>query len=443
VSPPPLPVASSSQRFCPERASHSRFPGAGAVVGPHVNHVQTHARRTGAALAAALTWAALLAAAAGCTAGPPLTGEKAPGGTIRVTPQDGSRGVPPEQRFEVGVPSGRLESVRVVKSQDAQESPVPGRLSADGLTWRPTGSRRLAPAARYTVDAVALDGHGRRSARHVTFTTRVPGERFSAYVTPGHRATVGTGMIVSLEFDRDIEDRAAVERAVAVTAEPAVDIRPHWFGRDRLDFRPERYWRPGTEVTVSPRLRDVEGAPGVYGRQHRTFSFTVGRHQVSLVDAARHTMRVERGDGVLATLPITAGAPGTTTYNGKMVVTEMLEVTRMNGATVGFEKADGKGEYDIPDVPHAMRLTTSGTFLHGNYWAPDAFGRANVSHGCVGLRDVKGGGPSTPAGWFFDRSLVGDVVEVINSDDEQVAPDNGLGGWNMGWRQWRAGAAVK
>ncbi|WP_055714205.1 L,D-transpeptidase [Streptomyces torulosus] len=408
-----------------------------------MNHAQTHARRPGAAPAAVLVAAGLLAAVAGCTPTPPLTSEKAPDDTIRVTPEDGSKGVRPEQRFEVRVPSGRLESVKVVKSQDAQESPVPGRVSADGLTWRPTGSRKLALAAKYTVDAVALDAHGRRSARHITFRTSVPDKRFIAYVAPENRSTVGTGMIVSLEFNREIENRAAVERAVRVTAEPAVEIRPHWFGGGRLDFRPETYWKPGTKVTVALRLRDVEGAPGVYGGQYRTFSFTIGRHQVSVVDAALHTMRVQRGDGVLATLPVTAGAPGTTTYNGKMVVTEMLEVTRMNGATVGFKKADGKGEYDIPDVPHAMRLTTSGTFLHGNYWAPDAFGRANVSHGCVGLRDVKGGSSSTPAGWFFDRSLVGDVVEVVNSNDKKVAPDNGLGGWNMGWKAWKAGAAVK
>jgi lipoprotein-anchoring transpeptidase ErfK/SrfK len=181
----------------------------------------------------------------------------------------------------------------------------------------------------------------------------------------------------------------------------------------------------------------------VYGLQHRTLSFTVGRHQVSMVDAAAHTMQVRRDGRLLATVPITAGAPTTTTYNGKMVVTEMLEVTRMDGATVGFRKADGKSEYDIPDVPHAMRLTRSGTFLHGNYWAPNAFGNANVSHGCVGLRDVKGGSSTTPAGWFFDRSLIGDVVEVVNSKDRTVAPDNGLGGWNMGWEEWKAGGAVK
>lgn len=402
-------------------------------------------RRAGLTLAAVLTWAALVAAATGCT--PEEFDDKpgAPNGTIRVTPADGSKNVRADEPFEVRVPSGRLESVKVVASQDAQESRVPGRISADGLTWRPTGSgtRRLALAARYAVDAVALDAAGRRSARHATFTTHVPEKRFIAYVMPENRATVGTGMIVSLEFNRQIENRAAVERAIKVTARPAVDIRPHWFGPSRVDFRPEHYWKPGTRVTVGLRLRDVEGSPGMYGLQHRTLSFTVGRHQVSLVDAAAHTMKVRRGGHLLATVPITAGAPATTTYNGKMVVTEMLEVTRMDGATVGFKKADGKSEYDIPDVPHAMRLTRSGTFLHGNYWAPGAFGNTNVSHGCVGLRDVKGGSSNTPAGWFFDRSLIGDVVEVVNSHDKKVAPDNGLGGWNMGWEEWKAGGAVK
>ncbi|MCT9081962.1 L,D-transpeptidase [Streptomyces fulvoviolaceus] len=404
-----------------------------------MRHAQGRARRVGAALAAVLTWAGLLA---GCTSGgggidEALGRPPAPEDVIRIVPDDQTKGVAPEEKLRVRVPSGRLESVKVVKSQDAQESPVPGHISDDGLRWEPD-EEKLALAAKYTVDAVALDGHGRRSARHTTFTTYVPEERFIGYVTPENRSTVGTGMIVSLEFNREIEDRAAVERAVHVTAKPPVEIRPHWFGKGRLDFRPEQYWKPGTRVTVSLRLRDVEGAPGVYGLQYKTFSFTVGRSQVSLVDAAEHTMQVRRDGELLATVPITAGAPKTTTYNGRMVVTEMLEVTRMNSRTVGFG-----GEYDIPDVPHALRLTDSGTFLHGNYWAPNAPGKVNVSHGCVGLRDVKGGSSDTPAGWFFDRSLIGDVVEVVHSNDKKVAPDNGLGGWNMGWKEWKAGSVVK
>ncbi|MFJ2906587.1 Ig-like domain-containing protein [Streptomyces sp. NPDC087212] len=413
-----------------------------------MRHVHGRARRAGAALAAVMTWAGLLAGATGCTSGGSggvggvgLGGSfgrpAAPEDAIRISPDDNAKGVAPSETLRVRVPDGRLESVRVVRAQDAQETEVAGRIADDGLSWEPD-ERRLGLAARYTVDAVAVDDAGHRSARHTTFTTYVPDERFIGYVTPENRSTVGTGMIVSLDFSREIENRAAVERAVHITARPPVEVRPHWFGKSRLDFRPERYWSPGTEVTVSVKLRDVEGAPGVYGLQHKTFSFTVGRSQVSLVDAAEHTMEVRRDGELLATVPITAGAPKTPTYNGKMVVMDMLEVTRMNSRTVGFG-----GEYDIPDVPHAMKLSNSGTFLHGNYWSPTAPGHVNVSHGCVGLRDVKGGSSDTPAGWFFDRSLVGDVVEITRSKDKTIAPDNGLGGWNMTWRAWTAGGAVK
>ncbi|CAL9545385.1 MULTISPECIES: Ig-like domain-containing protein [unclassified Streptomyces] len=408
-------------------------------------------KRAGLGIAAAMVWA-VMAGLSGCGAGGPFEGLGGSGkgaaareaDTIRVTPRDGARGVPPDGRLEVRVPDGRLESVRVRRVQDAERAEVPGAVAPDGRSWRPRPGTRLALAAKYAVDAVAVDGEGRRSARHTTFATLVPESRFIGYFAPEDRATVGTGMIVSFRFNRPVRDRAAVERAIRVTADPPVEVAGHWFGAQRLDLRPERYWRPGTRVTVDMRLRDVEAAPGVYGVQQRTVSFTVGRSQVSRVDAAAHTMEVRRDGRLLATLPVTAGAPKTTTYNGKMVVTELYEVTRMNGATVGFKDASGKSEYDIKDVPHAMRLTESGTFLHGNYWAePSVFGASNVSHGCVGLRDVKGGSAESPAGWFFDRTLVGDVVEVVNSRDRTVAPDNGLGGWNMGWRRWKAGSALR
>jgi hypothetical protein len=147
-----------------------------------VKHVQTRARRAGAALAAVLTWAGLLAGASGCTSdgfdevfGKP----QSPEDVIRVSPDDNTKGVRPKEAIKVWVPDGRLESVKVVKSQDAQESPVPGHITDDGLTWKPDDAR-VALAAKYTVDAVALDGRGRRSARHTTFTTAVPADPPSA-----------------------------------------------------------------------------------------------------------------------------------------------------------------------------------------------------------------------------------------------------------------------
>ncbi|MET9052916.1 Ig-like domain-containing protein [Streptomyces bacillaris] len=416
-----------------------------------MNHVAKSAR---AGSATVLTWAGLLTVLAvlvlltGCTdtREAPLNGkEGSPGDVISIFPEDGATEVGAETRIRVQIPDGRLESVKVMRIEDAQQQTVAGRIAADGLSWQPEpGAARLALAAKYSVDAVAVDASGQRSARHATFTTLVPERRFIGYFKPENRSTVGTGMIVSFSFNRAITDRAAVQRAIRVTAEPEVEVAGHWFGKDRLDFRPEEYWKPGTEVTVDIGLRDVEGAPEVYGSQDKKVTFTVGRSQVSLVDADAMTMEVRRDGKPVSTVPITAGAPKTTTYNGKMVVTEMHEVTRMDGATVGFTDKEGKGEYDIKDVPHAIRLTTSGTFLHGNYWADESvFGKENVSHGCIGLRDAKGGSATTPGGWFFDRTLIGDVVEVVNSKDRTVAPDNGLSGWNMDWKQWKAGSAVR
>ena len=79
-------------------------------------------------------------------------------------------------------------------------------------------------------------------------------------------------------------------------------------------------------------------------------------------------MTVTQDGKTIKTIPISAGSPDNPTYNGQMVISEKFKETRMNGATVGFTDDDGKGEYDIKDVPHAMRLSTSGTFIHGNYW---------------------------------------------------------------------------
>ncbi|WP_241833266.1 L,D-transpeptidase [Streptomyces caatingaensis] len=355
---------------------------------------------------------------------------------IRVLPRDGARGVRAADRFEVRVRAGRLEKVRAVRIRDGVRRAVKGRIAPDGHSWYPKGP--VALAARYTVDAVARDAAGHRTVRHSEFRTYVPEHRFTASFVPAPGATVGTGMIVSFAFSRPVADRAAVERAVRITSRPVTEVSGHWFGPSRLDFRPRRRWAPGSRVTVDLRLRDVRAAPGVYGLQRHKSVFFVGRDQVSTVDAAAHTLKVVRGGRTLRTLPVTAGGPGRETYAGAMVISEKSEVTRMNGGTVGFG-----GEYDITDVPHAMRLTDSGTFLHGNYWAPPrVFGVSNVSHGCVGLRDTDPGGAATPAGWFYGASLVGDLVRVINSGQRRALADNGLGGWNLTWEQWRAGSAL-
>ncbi|MEU6327862.1 Ig-like domain-containing protein [Streptomyces sp. NPDC047049] len=349
---------------------------------------------------------------------------------VTIAPKDGAHDVATSGALKVTAHKGRLKSVKV---KDGKGNEVDGKTVGGGALWQPSG--HLGASTEYTVDAIAVDGKGRETAEHSRFTTLVPKNTFIGQYTPENGQRVGVGMPVSIHFTRGITDPQAVEDAIKVTAKPSVPIEGHWFGNDRLDFRPEKYWAAGTKVTLKLDLNGVEGRPGVYGTQAKEVSFTVGRSQVSTVDAASKKMTVVRDGKKIKTIPITSGAPGTETYNGKMVISEKHLVTRMNGDTVGFG-----GEYDIKDVPHAMRLSTSGTFIHGNYWSGSAtFGTRNASHGCVGLFDQRGGGDSsTPAAWFFRNSVVGDVVIVKNSHDETIQPDNGFSDWNLSWEKWKA-----
>ncbi|WP_326817785.1 Ig-like domain-containing protein [Streptomyces sp. NBC_01762] len=347
---------------------------------------------------------------------------------VTVAPKDGADSVATSGALKISAEQGKLTTVKVADPKGVE---VEGEIAADGMSWEP--EQHLAAATKYSVHAIAKDSKGRQSAKDTTFTTLVPKNTFIGQYTPEDGSTVGVGMPVSIHFTRGITDPDAVEKAIEVTAEPSVPVEGHWFGNDRLDFRPENYWAAGTKVTVKLNLDGVEGRPGVYGKQAKTISFTIGRRQVSTVDASTHRMKVVRDGKQLRNIPISAGAPATTTYNGQMVISEKLKVTRMNGDTVGFG-----GEYDIKDVPNAMRLSTSGTFIHGNYWGgPGVFGSTNTSHGCVGLQDVRGGwSKTTPAAWFFNHSIIGDVVVVKNSQDKTIQPDNGLNGWNMSWAEW-------
>ncbi|MFD0415889.1 Ig-like domain-containing protein [Streptomyces sp. NPDC127108] len=333
----------------------------------------------------------------------------------------------------VKVKGGKLTSVKMTSVTSG--TAVEGTISGDGASWKPKS--QLERGTKYKVTANAKDAKGNAATENATFTTVSSADSFIGTYTPDDGTKVGVGMPVSFTFDKAITEKKDVQSAITVTSDSGQKVVGHWFGSQRLDFRPQEYWKAGSKVTMKIALDGVKGANGATGVQNKTVTFTIGRAQVSTVDAKTHQMTVERDGKVIKTIPISAGSPSNPTYNGKMVISEKFTQTRMNGSTVGFG-----GEYDIKDVPHAMRLSTSGTFIHGNYWGAP-FGSGNTSHGCVGLQDAQGAGdPSTPGAWFFSNSLIGDVVTVKGSPDKTIAPDNGLNGWNMSWSQWTAGSAT-
>jgi hypothetical protein len=349
---------------------------------------------------------------------------------IKITPGEGAYDVGINGPVKVTVSNGRLTKVTMTSVATGTE--VPGTLSADGTSWHPDGP--LERATRYQVAAEAEDAQGRSVSGNATITTVSPANDFIGHVSPQDGSTVGVGMPVTVNFGKAIGDKTAVESEIQVSSSSGQQVVGHWFNDNRLDFRPENYWEPGSTVTVDLNLHGIQ----------KTVTFKIGRSQISTVDAKTKQMAVVRDGKTIKTIPISSGSPEHPTYNGQMVISEKFRHIRMNGASVGLTKKDGKPAYDISDVPHAMRLTASGTFIHGNYWGADSvFGKVNTSHGCVGLKDVRGGGDGKrPAAWFFDNSMIGDVVIVKNSEDKtMLAPDNGLSDWNMPWSEWVSGSA--
>ncbi|MFD5084899.1 Ig-like domain-containing protein [Kitasatospora sp. NPDC058406] len=388
----------------------SRATGAAAAGGPAATATATTAATTAAATAAAPSAA---------------TGPRTSAAVLNVEPKDGARGVAPNA-LQVSVSHGRLTTVDVT---DKNGRPVPGTITPDGTGWKPAAA--LAPGTAYTVNAQAADADGLAAASTTAFTTRTPDKQVSTNDNIADGQTYGVGMIVKVEFSTKIVNKDAVAKGITFETDNGTEVKGHWFGDNRLDFRPAEYWKPGTKGTIHYRLKNVEVSPGVYGDVDKDEPFTVGRSQVSTADAATHRLTIVR-DGKTTTVPATLGDEKHPSWGGTMVIMSKEKVTHMNSRTVGLGD-----EYDIPAAPHAMRLTESGTYLHGNYWYKgDPFGKENTSHGCVSLKDVEGGSDTSVAGTFFNSSLIGDVVTIVNSKEKTVSPDNGLGGWNLPWANW-------
>ena len=175
-------------------------------------------------------------------------------------------------------------------------------------------------------------------------------------------------------------------------------------------------------------LAGTELRPGVWVMEDRRIDFRVGREQVLRITDATHTMTVERAGNTIRTMPVSLGKPGFTTRSGvKVIMTRQLE-ERMTSA-----ETTGPNAYDVV-VPYAMRMTTSGEFLHAAPWSEWAQGSQNVSHGCTNVSWDDGI-------WLYENTLVGDPV-VTTGTGRPTETWNGLGGlWNYSWGEWQQRSA--
>jgi lipoprotein-anchoring transpeptidase ErfK/SrfK len=245
-------------------------------------------------------------------------------------------------------------------------------------------------------------------------------------------AVAGVGMPVTVRLNAAVEDRAAVERRLAVATTPAVEGAWSWVNDREVHWRPQTYWAPGTQVQVKADLDGIRLGREQWGGGSSERAFSIGSANVYRVNVDTHQMDVLINGVKVRTIPITTGKAGFLTRNGTKVILSKERQRRMRSETVAIPR-DSREGYDLT-VDYAMRLTYSGEFIHAAPWSVRSQGRANVSHGCTGMS-------TADAQWLYERSKPGDVVEYTGSP-RPMTPGNGYGDWNMSWEAWKAGSAL-
>jgi lipoprotein-anchoring transpeptidase ErfK/SrfK len=177
----------------------------------------------------------------------------------------------------------------------------------------------------------------------------------------------------------------------------------------------------------------VNAGNGVYGQLDRKVSFTVGQSVISKVYINEHRLDVYVNGSLARSIPVSTGKPGFETRSGTKVVMEKFVEKRMDAATTGISEDDPE-YYNIEDVPYALRVTSSGEFLHGAPWSVGSQGSENVSHGCVGMSVEN-------ARWLFDLTHRGDVVQVSGSD-RGLEQGNGWTDWDISFAEYAEGSAL-
>ena len=385
-----------------------------------------HATRRAARACAALMVGALTLTACGGDA--EAHGKKAgTAGTGRA-----ARSRPPARRRTS--PSRRRTVRRARRSTPPASRSADGKLTEVKMTVSATGAavagddvRRTAPVlearqqlergTKYQISAKAKDTAGRHGSRELHLHHGLARTTASSAPTPGgrhDRRRRHAGVVQLRQGDHQQEGRAVAHQ---VTSSSGQKVVGHWFGDSASTSGPQEYWKAGSKVTMKIDLDGVKGAHGVTGVQNKTVTLHHRRSQVSTVDV-RHAEDDGRAGRQRPSrrIPISAGSP-----REPHVQRQDGDLREVQGDPHGrLDRSAMGGEYDIKDVPHAMRLSTSGTFIHGNYWRRRPSAR-NTSHGCVGLKDAQGAGRHQPP-WFYDNSLIGDVVRSTNSPGQDRRP---------------------
>ena len=341
------------------------------------------------------------------------------------TDAGGSR--PLSQPLSITARDGRLTTVTVTGPRGT----VQGVIAPDGKSWT-VESRHFSYGSHYQLTATAVDARGVPTTMSSSFDTVTPIRTFTASITPNSGGIVGVGMPITVVFSRPIRDKKAVQESLVVHTPTALEGAWSWRSAKEVQFRPRTYWPAYTSIQVDANLTGVRSKPGVFGAGDVSASFSTGASMVTHVNAMTDQASVYRDGQLLKTIPVTTGKVGFQTRSGTVLIMTK-ELSRIMDASTGGTAKNDPNYYRVM-THYSMRITDSGEFLHAAPWSVGNQGRANVSHGCVGMS-------MSNAAWLYGLSQIGDVVSITGTPVKQNQ-GNGITVWNESWDKWLAGSAA-
>ncbi|WP_245743975.1 L,D-transpeptidase [Lentzea fradiae] len=344
--------------------------------------------------------------------------------TLTLALNDGAADVSPGLPVIATAADGKLTDVKLT---NADGKVVEGKMNPESTQW--TNTEPLGYSKTYKLSATATGADGKTETKESSFTTVKPRTLTYVSVNPQDGTTIGVGQPLAFYFDEPVADKVAAEKMLEITTEPKVEGAFYWFNKKEVHWRPEKFWKPGTKITMNIKVYGKHVGDGIYGQEDRTITTTVGDEVIYEADGQTHQVNVKVNGQVVRTMPTSMGKPADATPTGTYVLMEKYSHMVMDSTTYGL--ALENGGYRTP-VDWAYRMSNSGIFFHGAPWSVGDQGHRNVSHGCLNLSQEN-------AKWVFDNSKQGDVVIVTNSGGPPLQEWDGFGDWQVPWSTWVQG----
>lgn len=343
---------------------------------------------------------------------------------LTAAPADAATAVNPASPVTLKVGNGRIDRASLTSESGGS---VDGTLSADGSSWTASGPLKF--NSRYTYTYTVIDAAGRSTTSTRSFTTVSTANEADAAIYPLDGMKVGVAQPIQITFSEPVLNRDAVEKAIKITSTSGQPGEFHWFSNTMVRYRPENFWAANSTITMDMQLFGVDLGKGQIGNFNKKVTIHIGDKKTAIADATAHTFKAFINDQQVGEWPTTMGDTRFPSARGYLVLMEKYRVEHMSAASIGLKPGD-PAYYGELDVNFATRLTPSGEFIHqATDSALPYIGKINLSHGCIGL------GPDG-AQWVFDNMTAGDVVQVVNTEGDFAAFDDGYGDWNIPWAQY-------